>query len=95
MALSSGEISGKGGKLLLMTATASRKSIRTLQGQYPEITNWELILKLPLRDNVTILTPPPEAFVNDTERLLELEPFIHRMKYKKEFYLVLVRGRCQ
>ena len=93
MALSTGELRGLSGKLLLMTATASRKTIRILQDQFPEITKWKLLLNLPLRDNVTIVIPPPETIVNDEERLLA--PFIWRMQTHDEFYLVLVRGEIK
>ena len=74
-----------------MTATASQKTIRILKGQFPEISNWELILYLPLRENVTILTPPSDIIPSDFTVILA--PFVERMKLDGETYLVLVRGK--
>ena len=91
MALSTGELSGLGGKLLLMTATATKKTMRILQDQFPEVTKWKTILNLPFRSNVTMLVPPPETVSSKFEETLD--PFIKRMKLHKETYLILVRGK--
>ena len=91
MALSSGELSSLGGKLLLMTATATKKTMRVLQEQFPEVSKWSLLLHLPLRNNVTILVPPPQQIPSNFEATLA--PFVKRMKENKETYLVIVRGR--
>ena len=91
MALSSGELSGLCGKLLLMTATATKKTMRVLQEQFPEVSKWSLLLNLPLRNNVTILVPPPQQIPSNFEATLA--PFVKRMKENKETYLVIVRGR--
>ena len=90
MALASGELSGIGGKMLLMTATATSKTIRLLMDQLPEIKKWNLILNSPFRPNVTILVPPPDILSPKFE--VALEPFIVRIKLLKEVYLILVRG---
>ena len=90
MALSSGQLSGLGGQLLLMTATATSKTIRLLMDQMPEITNWKLMFNSPFCENVTILVPPPESLSAKFE--VVLEPFISRMRLEKEVFLILVRG---
>ena len=91
MALSSGELSSLGGKLMLMTATATKRTMRVLQDQFPEVAKWKLILNMPLRKNVTILVPPPELLSASFEAILS--PFLDRMKLMNETYLILVRGR--
>ena len=91
MELASGELSSIGGRMLLMTATATNKTLRILQHQFPEILKWRLILNLPLRSNVTIVVPPPSLIASEFESTLV--PFINRMKYHKETYLIIVRGR--
>ena len=91
MALSTGELSGLGGKLMLMTATATKTTMRVLLDQFPEVSRWKMILHLPIRSNVTILVPPPEIISPNFETTLS--PFINCMKQKDETYLVLVRGR--
>ena len=94
MALSTGELSGLGGKLMLITATATKKTMRVLQDQFPEVSRWKMILHMPIRNNVTILIPPPEIISPKFERTLA--PFINCMKQKKdETYLVLVRGKSK
>ena len=93
MALSTGELSGLGGKLMLMTATATKTTMRVLQDQFPEVSRWKMILNLPIRSNVTILVPPPEIISPKFETTLA--PFINCMKQKDETYLVLVRGRSK
>ena len=91
MALSSGELSSLSGKLLLMTATATKKTMRVLQEQFPEVSKWNLLLHLPLRKNVTTLVPPPHQIPSNFEATLA--PFIKRMKEYKETYLIIVRGK--
>ena len=90
MELSSGELSGLGGKLLMMTATATKKTLRILQDQFPEVTKWKNILNLPIRKNVTLVVPPTEIVSSRFEDTLA--PFITRMKVYNETYLILVRG---
>ena len=90
MELSSGELSGLGGKLLMMTATATKKTLRILQDQFPEVTKWKNILNLPIRKNVTLVVPPTEIVSSRFEDTLV--PFITRMKVYNETYLILVRG---
>ena len=57
MELASGELSGIGGKFILMTATASSSTRRLLMNQLPELMNWEIILNSPMRSNVSIIVP--------------------------------------
>ena len=90
MELSYGELSGLGGKLLMMTATATKKTLRILQDQFPEVTKWKNILNLPIRKNVTLVVPPTEIVSSRFEDTLA--PFITRMKVYNETYLILVRG---
>ena len=91
MALSTGELSSLSGKLLLMTATATRKTIRILQDQFPEVSKWKMILNLPTRKNVTIVVPPPDLISPNYVTILI--PFIKTMKEDGKTYLILVRGR--
>ena len=93
MELSSGELSGLGGKLLMMTATATKKTLRDLQDQFPEVTKWKNILNLPVRKNVTLIVPPTEIVSSKFEETLA--PFVHRMKVFKETYLIIVRGEIK
>ena len=76
--------------LLMMTATASKKTMRVLQDQFPEVSSWKLLLNLPLRENVTILVPPPDIISPKYERTLA--PFITSMKEEQKTYLIIVRG---
>ena len=73
-----------------MTATASKKTVRILKDQFPEISNWELILNVPVRDDVTILTPPSDQVSPDFT--VTLAPFLKRIKENDETFLFLVRG---
>ena len=90
MALSSGELSGIGGKILMMTATATSKTVRILMDQMPEIKKWKLMLNSLRREKVTVVVPNPEILSAKFEVLLE--PFILRMVDFHESYLILVRG---
>ena len=90
MALTSGELSGLGGTVLFMTATATSKTIRLLMDQLPEVKKWDFILNSPVRSNITMLVPPPDLLSSKFE--VALVPFIERMVMFNEFYLVLVRG---
>ena len=90
MALVTGELTGLSGKLLLMTATATKKTIRVLQNQFPEVSKWKLILNLPVRRNVTVLIPPPDIISSSFE--VTLTPFINSMRQEQKTYLILVRG---
>ena len=90
MALSTGELSGLGGTILMMTATATTKTLRVLKEQFPEITKWRTILNSPLRENVTLVVPPPEILSSKVEILLE--PFIKEIKENRKRFLILVRG---
>ena len=80
MALSSGELSGLGGKFIMMTATATPKTIRVLKNQLPEITKWRNLISPPLRRNVVTIVPPPEVLSSKVEVLLA--PFIHDMRIR-------------
>ena len=73
-----------------MTATATKKTIRILQNQLPEISNWNNLLSLPTRENVVMIVPPPENLSSKVEVLLE--PFIRDMKSHGSVYLILVRS---
>ena len=73
-----------------MTATASKKTISILKEQFLEVSKWKTILNLPVHDNVTISTPPSNVISSDYMKILT--PFIHRMIFENETYLILVRG---
>ena len=90
MALSSGEMSAIGGSMLLMTATATSRTVRLLMDELPEVKKWNLILNSPLKEGVTIVIPPTELLSPKFE--VSLEPFIVRMR-QGEIYLILVRGK--
>ena len=90
MSLSTGELSSLGGAMLMMTATASPRTLRVLQNQFPEISKWKNLLSPPLRSNVTMVVPPPEIISPKLE--VCLAPFITDMKVHKRVYLVIVRG---
>ena len=89
MSLLSGEVSGINCKTLMMTATATSKTIRVLQNQLPEVTNWKNILSSPMRNNVVMIVPPPDILSSKVEVLME--PFIKEMTSNKR-YLIIVRG---
>ena len=74
----------------MMTATATQSTIRILKSKFPEVCKWEMMLNLPLRENVTIVAVDP----NDTSPKFEvtLEPFILRMIELEETYLIFVRS---
>ena len=91
MALSTGELSGLAGKVLLMTATATNKTMRVLQDQFPEVSKWKHVLHLPFRKNVTLLIPPPDIVSPSYARTLV--PFINSMKQDHKVYLIIVRGK--
>ena len=77
--------------MLMMTATATKKTIRILKDQLPEISKWTMILNPPIRNNVTILVPPVEILSPKFENTLA--PFIPEMKLERKTFLILVRGR--
>ena len=93
MALSTGELASLDGKLILLTATATQKTLRILKDQFPEVSKWKTILNLPVRKNVTIVVPPPEIVSTKFEKTLS--PFVTSMKRSQETFLVLVRGTYQ
>ena len=90
MALSTGEVSSLGGSILMMTATATIRTMRILKEQLPEVTKWTNILISPLRDNVCIVVPPPQILPSQVESLLW--PFVRDIKENGKRYLILVRG---
>ena len=90
MSLASGQLSAISGNLLLMTATATAQTRRLLMDQLPEIRKWNFILHSPMREDITIVVPPPEAVSPRFE--VALEPFVERMR-QRETYLILVRGK--
>ena len=90
MSLSTGELAGLGGKLIMMTATATKLTMRVLKDQFPEVSNWKMILNPPIRTNVTLLVPPVETISPKFETTLA--PFIKSMQQDNKTYLILVRG---
>ena len=91
MALSSGELSAIGGTLLLMTATATARTVRLLMSELPEVRKWKFIFNSPMRKDITIVIPHPDVVSAKFE--VALMPFVARMKLNKETYLILVRGK--
>ena len=92
MELSTGELASLEGKIVLLTATATKKTMRILKEQFPEISRWKTILNLPVRKNVTLVVPPPQLVSNKFE--ITLLPFVALMKKSHETFLVLVRGKA-
>ena len=90
MSLASGQLSAIGGNLLLMTATATAQTRRLLMDQLPGIRKWNFILHSPMREDITIVVPTPDAVSPRFE--VALEPFVERMR-QREIYLILVRGK--
>jgi hypothetical protein len=90
MSLSTGELSSLGGSILMMTATATSKTLRVLKEQFPEIRKWTTILHSPMRENVTMVVPLPDVLATKVEILLE--PFIKEIKDNRKRFLILVRG---
>ena len=91
MCLNTGELAALKGKLILMTATATRHTVRLLMAQFPEVNDWKLILNVPERSNVTLLIPPPHHISPNFQD--NLAPFVERMVKFKEVCLIIVRGR--
>ena len=75
----------------MMTATATSKTIQILKEQFPEVKKWTNILNSPLRENVTLIVPPPSILPSRIEALLE--PFMKLIKEYGKVFLVLVRGK--
>ena len=73
----------------MMTATATKATVRTLKSQLPEIQNWKDICYPPVRDNVLFIVPPPETFSADFRVILK--PFIKDMCDGTP-YLFIARG---
>ena len=90
MSLATGELSGIGGKFIFMTATASKRTIRILMNELPELQKWDVILNSPMRDNVTMVIPHPDKVSSKFE--VALTPFVDRINKLKEVYLIIVRG---
>ena len=90
MELSTGELSGLGGSILMMTATATMRTLRVLKEQFPEIRKWTTVLHSPMRENVTMVVPPPDVLSPKVEILLD--PFIKEIKENRKRFLILVRG---
>ena len=91
MSLSSGELSSLGGSVLMMTATATSKTMRILKSQFPEIKKWINILNSPARKNITIIVPPPKILSSSVDTLLE--PFMRLSRDEGKYILKLVRGK--
>jgi hypothetical protein len=77
MQLSTGELASLGGLTLLQTATASCKTIRIMQAEFPEIKSWKKILSVPYRPNVSVIIPPTSVISGRFQDLLD--PFVKRM----------------
>ena len=90
MQLSTGELSSLGGITLLQTATASCRTMRMLQDEFPEISTWKKILNVPFRSNITIVVPPPSRIPSRYQDILE--PFIRRILDFQEPHLIIVRS---
>ena len=90
MQLSSGELSSLSGITLLQTATATCRTVRLLQEEFPEISKWRQILNVPFRANITIIAPPPHAISSKFK--VTLEPFVIRMLDNGESHLIIVRS---
>ena len=90
MQLSTGELASIGGITVMQTATASCKTVRTLQSEFPEIRSWLKILNVPYRPNISLIIPPPEIIPSRYQDLLD--PFVKRIVEFGENHLILVRS---
>jgi hypothetical protein len=90
MQLSTGELASLGGLTLLQTATASCKTIRIMQAEFPEIKSWKKILSVPYRPNVSVIIPPTSVISGRFQDLLD--PFVKRMMDFGEQHLIIVRS---
>ena len=90
MQLSTGELASIGGITVLMTATASSKTVRILQDEFPEIVSWRKVLNVPFRRNISIIVPP--TVVISAKFKVMLDPFVKRMMDYGEHHLILVRS---
>ena len=90
MSLSTGELSSLGGSTLMMTATATSKTVSVLKERFPEIRKWTNITTSPARDNVTLVVPPPRILPSNLENMLE--PFMLLSRDEGKSLLILVRG---
>ena len=90
MQLSSGELASLKGITLLQTATASSKTIRMFEDEFPEITAWKKILNIPFRSNISIIIPPASILPSKYQKLLL--PFVNRILDFGEPHLFIVRS---
>ena len=90
MQLSSGELASLGGITLLQTATASSKTIRLIEDEFPEISTWTKILNVPFRSNVSIIIPPSKCLPSNYRDTLA--PFVTRIRDYGESHLFIVRS---
>ena len=90
MQLSTGELSSLGGITLLQTATATCKTIRVLEEEFPEVKNWSRIIHLPYRQNISIIIPPPNLLPSRFQSILA--PFVKRIIDFEEPHLIITRS---
>ena len=90
MQLSSGELACLKGVTLLQTATASSKTIRMLEDEFPEVSSWKKILNVPFRSNISIIIPPASILPSNYQDLLL--PFVKRILDYDESHLFIVRS---
>ena len=90
MQLSSGELASLHGVTLLQTATATSKTVRMLQEEFPEVSNWNKIVEVPFRQNISVIIPHPKNISSKFQ--VTLEPFITCIVDFGESHLILVRS---
>ena len=79
-----------GGLTLIQTATATSKTIRQFEGEFPEVQKWNKILNVPYRPNISIIIPPTETLPSQYQHLLS--PFVKRIIDQQEPHLFIVRS---
>ena len=77
MQLSTGELTCLGGLTLLQTATATSKTMRLLEAEFPEVSSWKKVLNVPYRSNISIIIPPSNTLSNNYQDILA--PFVKRI----------------
>ena len=75
---------------MLQTATATSRTLRLLEAEFPEVIKWNKILNVPFRPNISIIVPPPAVLPSQYQDLLA--PFVRRITDYQEPHLIIVRS---
>ena len=75
---------------MLQTATATSKTMRLLEAEFPEVSSWKKVLNVPYRSNISIIIPPTNTLSNNYQDILA--PFVKRILDFDESHLIIVRS---